>query len=431
MSICGSDSVSDALICWSIGIGVVLAVLVVTMLENLKLKSGPPTASKNNLWIVSSAKLSGYVNGILIFLSMIALTVFFALVCAKFIIAPDDFLVMDTTDSDRDDDDVSVTSCCLSIQRSLANFSLITLNFGLSILINILYVFAVESKSYNIAMLTQICVSLYQILWNFVILPRCCLPMWMKYMHLSSGRKSTRNINFFRCQLIVMNSIIVPCLATAGYSKSCLYHLFIPESSSKPSTQTNSSSISSSLSTSVSPWVSHLPLRSLASDPYGAQQQQPAIPTVVFHYSYECSSELLFTFSSQLTFQLTMLTIAIPFFLLTLRALSAYIPKSNNGLYPVVNAILPEIFKVVSKDEPSPESLIIFDKYIFCTMVASMFAILLSFGAMFPLLGMAAGVSVVIATIILQAVVGSALIVADDSENYLYRNVLDSNFAGL
>eukprot|EP01036_Dinobryon_divergens_P029102 gene29102-38164_t len=314
MSICGSDSVSDALICWSIGIGVVLAVLVVTMLENLKLKSGPPTASKN-----------------------------------------------------------------------------------------------MESKSYNIAMLTQICVSLYQILWNFVILPRCCLPMWMKYMHLSS----------------------VPCLATAGYSKSCLYHLFIPESSSKPSTQTNSSSISSSLSTSVSPWVSHLPLRSLASDPYGAQQQQPAIPTVVFHYSYECSSELLFTFSSQLTFQLTMLTIAIPFFLLTLRALSAYIPKSNNGLYPVVNAILPEIFKVVSKDEPSPESLIIFDKYIFCTMVASMFAILLSFGAMFPLLGMAAGVSVVIATIILQAVVGSALIVADDSENYLYRNVLDSNFAGL
>ena len=256
MSICGSDSVSDALICWSIGIGVVLAVLVVTMLENLKLKSGPPTASKNSkmkktttksriqrirelfleelsnkstrqnrniiltgrflnrlrlaailltaflliiflpgyailniylgkwnctdLWIVSSAKLSGYVNGILIFLSMIALTVFFALVCAKFIIAPDDFLVMDTTDSDRDDDDVSVTSCCLSIQRSLANFSLITLNFGLSILINILYVFAVESKSYNIAMLTQICVSLYQILWNFVILPRCCLPMWMK-----------------------------------------------------------------------------------------------------------------------------------------------------------------------------------------------------------------------------------------------------------
>jgi hypothetical protein len=32
MSICGSDSISDALICWSIGIGVVLFVIVGTML---------------------------------------------------------------------------------------------------------------------------------------------------------------------------------------------------------------------------------------------------------------------------------------------------------------------------------------------------------------------------------------------------------------
>lgn len=506
MSICGSDSVNDALICWSIGLGVVLTFTVGIMYENLRFNCASATTidskmSKNltksriqricdlfleelsnkstrqnrniiltgrflnrlriaailitalllvlflpeyailniylgkwgctDLWIISSTKLTGYVNGILIFLSVIAITVVFSLICAKFVIAPDDFLVMDTIDSDRDDDNVSVTSCCLTIQRSLANFAIITLNFGLSILINILYVFSVESKSYNIAMLTQICVSLYQILWNFVILPRFGLPMWTEYMHLSSGRKSTRNINFFRCQLVVMNSVIVPCLATAGYSKSCLYHLFVPESSSSPNTHTNSSSISSSLSISMLPWVSHLPLRALSSVPYGGQQQ-PAIPAVEFRYSYECSSQLLFIFSSQLTFQLTMLTIAMPLFLLSLRALSTYIPKDkSNGLYTVVNAVLPEIFKVVSKDEPSHDSLIIFDKYIFCTMVVSMFAILLSFGAMFPLLGMAAGVSVVIATILLQGAVGFALSVADDCENYQYRNVLDSNLSGL
>ena len=366
-----------------------------------------------DLWITSSAKLSGYVNGVLIFLSVIALTIVFVLLSAKFITAPDDFLVMDAIDSDRDDDEVSVVSCCLTTQRWLTNIALVALNYGLSILMNVLYVFTAESKSYNLAMLTQLCVSLFQILWNFVVLPRFCLPIWRGYMHLSTGRKSARKVNFFWCQLVLTNSIVVPCLATAGYSKSCLYHLFVPDSSSNPSPHTNSTS-----------------LRTLAAASY-EDQQQPAIPALEFRYSYACSSEILFVFSSQFIFQLTMLAIAMPLFLLAWRALCAHIPKSS-GFYKAVHAILPEIFKVVRKDDPSShQSLIIFDKHIFCTMVVAMFAILLSFGAMFPLLGLAAGVSVVAVTVLLQGVAGFALSVADDSEYYPYRNALDSNFAGL
>ena len=342
------------------------------------------------LWTLSFGVLRGTVSGAVSFVSFIAVILATVLITAKFITAPDDFLItLSALDSTAEQYSIPV-SICIIWKRRLVNFFVIFVNFGLSLLINLLYVSAAEVSSYDLAMGVQICVSFFQIIWNFVVLPRFFYPLWERSLGYSDSGM-TRNINLYWSAIVIINIVLIPCLATIGYSDSCIYGLLFKDSND-------------------------------------------------FQYSYECSSVILFTFSSQLIFQLSIITFAFPLMFLLLRMFYK-LTSPTSRLHDLLGFFLPAILKPVDEvtqtlslgmnSGKGRKAIVLFSKHVFFTTTASTLAVVLTFGVMFPLLGLVAGVSILILIHLLQTAVGFVLSIADDRENYVYRNALDADFADL
>eukprot|EP00597_Dinobryon_sp_UTEXLB2267_P012204 CAMPEP_0170120172 /NCGR_PEP_ID=MMETSP0020_2-20130122/14958_1 /TAXON_ID=98059 /ORGANISM="Dinobryon sp., Strain UTEXLB2267" /LENGTH=395 /DNA_ID=CAMNT_0010349933 /DNA_START=638 /DNA_END=1825 /DNA_ORIENTATION=- len=217
----------------------------------------------------------------------------------------------------------------------------------------------------------------------------------------------SRKANFYWCLLIVCNIVVVPCIATAVMSEDCAYTLFVPKNNTNaavPSTSANSSSNSTEIH---------------QQSQYGAQE--PSTPAVHFNYGYNCSSTILYTFASELIYQMILLTTILPFFQVIIKLLHQF------RWFSKLDMFLPGLLKPFNADAIST----LFHKHGFFAAATSCLAVLLSFGMVFPPLAAVACYSLLSGTFILQLFMSYLLHEADETKNYAHRNALDKDCANL
>lgn len=126
--------------------------------------------------------------------------------------------------------------CCgfESLSRVMKTIVFVVINMVVMIAVNVGYLEAVLSQSKNL-ILIQFALATFKYLWNSIYIPSSIKTISKRANSAGDATLASSVDNqalLYQVSLLVVNSILVPCLATATTDASCFYELFVQTQSS-------------------------------------------------------------------------------------------------------------------------------------------------------------------------------------------------------
>ena len=311
-------------------------------------------------WTVSVAFLSGESVGIALFV-MYTTTLFVASYHNSTVIA--ESLIYDYKRKE--------------MRRYLVYFVLFAVNLVTILVVNGCYVYALLHYGQAAVLLMEIILSVFKVLWTSYALIAMMRYAHVKYIKAES--KPYEHVHFLAIMSIV-NSIVQPCLATTLLDTNCFYNMIY-----------SAESITSTFVKSIHYLANGV---TTSTDLYSTSSYSPS-----FVYSYQCSSELLTSYSNIFMIVALFSVILPP----TLDYLKILIKKDDRE--PATNSVARVLLYLIKSTRllnrgVSSQVIIIDEIYMTKTIISLVgsISVLVTFGVMQPVLGFVTYLTIVIQT---------------------------------
>lgn len=279
--------------------------------------------------------------------------------------------------------------------------AVVTLNCIVMTLVNTGYVVVILTFDTQIIFATQVATALFKLLWNdFAV--RGLMLLARKYhttpeeaeLMMSTNNVSTvyersrskssvnDNLDDVFCEqempymtfIVLFNSIVAPCLATAAVDSNCFYNLFIaPHSVTSvfPTVSNNQECfgtqfLGNSTCSNATESVSYI---NVSYDP-------------PFIYSYQCSSSILTNYASVYVLMFIMVAFLKPLALMLMVKIYATIPKQSL-LYVIIDNTIYNLMKPATENQLKT-NMKLFHTERFVLRTVGKIAVFVTFGVVFP-----------------------------------------------
>jgi len=362
------------------------------------------TVSYKYAWLYSIAFQSGRISFNILMTLLVLFTAALVPVCESFFVNDDDIILSRSSNSsmslhyDPRKDEGSYRK----LQRIwylylLFLFASIIFMIG----VNVSYVFAILYGNTAIILLAQIVVSGLKSCWTHVIFPM----MSRRMIYFSSAlniptKDSSRSLFLLQYCVIIFVNIIIPCAVLAVESPKCFYYLFIKESAVKSS------------------FVYKFCILFSYPDAKECITYEPRTEITSYYppffYSYECSIDLIRTYSTVYIFICIISTFINPI---------AQIILSNN-----ISTIFPQTHHI-SEERNIKYPIIDVNQKVLIDL--SFVALLLTFGVVFPPLAVVTMVCIVVRNLIIRIYVGKVIIDSIDNDDDIKLDIIEEECGDL
>lgn len=269
---------------------------------------------------------------------------------------------------------------------------LILFNFTVVSGVNILYAIATNNYTKTIVTVSALSLSLFKIVWEHVIrwLFKVILRNLTFQAHPESIKKHSHRNLTVGCAVSLINNILIPILAAAAVSSSCLFFVIADPS---PIHSFYESSHCAVESTNVYTCANVIPgssfsLCSVYSGISYACSGVELIRSVTtflpsFQYSYHCGSTFIANYAQIYVFKYLLLTFGLPIGSLALIYMESK-AQQDSVWHRFIVGLLPKYLSPVRSGWLDMDLHVLFDKQKFIVAAINDTAVLLTFGGVFP-----------------------------------------------
>jgi Leucine-rich repeat (LRR) protein len=274
--------------------------------------------------------------------------------------------------------------------------------------VNVLYVYIAIYQSSALLVLAQVLMSFFKLLWNSVCMDailRALVGRVAPQLLVGQGYAKAYRVRLMSLQVFtaLLNSVVVPCLVVAAVSPNCFYNVFQP-------------------APTVRSVLSYKGCSNL--DVFGecyafAYVRVATSYDAPFTYSYQCSSSLI-TYYAPAFVNLCIITVfAVPSAQLVSLQLLQRLPLGSNGGYAqgLLRLIVPPILRPLP-DQTAERDAAHTVPYVQASRIlvslATSLSVLLTFGAVFPPLGLALTFTAAATVLFTKLTIGRFLCGAED-----------------
>lgn len=283
--------------------------------------------------------------------------------------------------------------------------------------VNVAFVYVALYQNTVVLLIAQVLLSFFKVIWNVLCAPY--LIQWTSN-YLSSEatahRKASRT-GFFSLQLFVslFNNIGIPCLVVAVIDPNCLYSILVPAN-----TETSSFLYPECGNYGVLGCVALVP--AISSSTYSPP----------FKYSYQCSASFVTYYSPTFVYVCFVATFISPLVQVAAHKVHAWLPRYTL-LFRMLDYFLPPALKPVEMDKPIIREVFnpIFDANLVLISLLTYLGIMLTFGAVFPPLGVALAVNIIAVAYFEKAKIGRFIGLIIDSGRLGYLDVIEQECQGM
>jgi Leucine-rich repeat (LRR) protein len=400
------------------------------------------------IWIVGAIFLSGFVAAIILFLLWTFFLAAFWIAFQKYIFRMSKELVRAmsiVTGNDSLEENKKDTG-----HHFARLLTVLLINFMINLTVDSVYVFIITNRRYNTTVITlsEISVGMFKVFWNDFSLR--FMFRWVREIYL--GDKVTRSTmaaaasnsivsypikeareRYFLGTMIVLNSVIIPCLAIAAVSKDCFYNFW-----KQPPNVVNQYSYASCTSTRYVA-ADNIGATCVSGDSLDVHSTSYSPP---FVYSYQCSSQFIVNYSP--VYACTAILIGVIMPMLKIIYVLAYdyyeikfleYPNAlfSRGMAFVTNNVVEEYLKPPSNayfEQQAHNAVRFFDKDRFIMRMNSILCVFITFGVIFPPLAALELFSLFSITYSEQVFIGRLYTKAAQLKLYHYQQVLERECKG-
>jgi Leucine-rich repeat (LRR) protein len=312
------------------------------------------------------------------------------------------------------------TTAAETFQRVAAYTLFMASSFSVVVGVNIAYVYVALYATNRVLLLSQILLSFFKLFWNSFGVRY--LMRWTASIVDQSTDESAflrgKDLMFVLLLVALVNNIGIPCLVVAVVSPSCFYNVFVA-----------APSIDASYTYVYCALIDDLNGDCLVSPPVlGGTTYNPP-----FSYSYQCSSSFVTYYAPAFVFLCITATILTPLSEgLALWAHSSW-PKGAGSLHSVLLTFLPRILRPLEPDASSVKRDTFhpyFDANRRIVTLFSYLGVLVTFGAVFPPLGVAVAVTVYVSALMEKLKLGRFLSLAHELGSTAHADILEAECRG-
>jgi len=265
------------------------------------------------------------------------------------------------------------------LERLSVRFAFFAINLIVVLGANIAFVYIALYESSVLLIIAQVLMSIFKFMWNTV-----CAPFFIRWTahYLASSHKEVQReskTSFFSLQLFValFNNIAIPCLVVGVVDPSCFYNAIVPAQS-----ETSHYVFAECKVYAVVGCLKVVPeIASASYDP-------------PFAYSYQCSSSFITYYAPTFVYVCLVATLVAPVTQLAAQKIHAYI-NQDTLLFRALDFCLPPVLKPL---QHGPLTRNVFKPYFDANLVLvtllTYLGVMLTFGAVFPPLGIALAVTI-------------------------------------
>ncbi len=341
-------------------------------------------------WTASAAFLSGLNVGVILFVVYI---VSLLSLCYYYRSKIESMLVQTSSGDEVRTSRGYLAACCV----------LFVVNLIVIVAVNILYVFIFLEYSQVVVTVTGIFVSAIKLGWTNYALK--FLLESLEGTFVNSIASESHDNSHFLSILVIMNSVLIPCLASALINVDCFYNLLVSPDDIKSTFE-----VSDTFGTTTTTTIVTTSITTSSNLQY----------TPSFVYSYQCSSVILTSYSTVFMYS---------------ALFAAILPTITNYLKPKVRSQIKNVVGGLVRAYGSTS-----DRFIgtdFALSLLGSVLILISFGVMAPVLGCVTFLSIVAQTLYMEYRLGvyvrsllKSVITRDDTAHRISIGVIrvDSNY---
>jgi len=267
--------------------------------------------------------------------------------------------------------------------KTLGYLAVIAFNFSVVIGVNVAFVFTVLHFNGYIVTVAQLLLSFFKLFWNGVVAP---LSFRLCFDYLSTLDRNLSITEFFGIQLMVSlsNNVLIPFISLIFINPNCFYFFFIARVSTVQSSDEEAVEyLTIKYDASKAQFYPQLVDYSYSS----TTDYQPP-----FVYNYQCSFSILKYYSPAFVYVCILASFANPLLQLSVQYVHGT-ARRDTLLFKAADLLLPRILRPVTHanvHEVKPSKL---EPYFIANQlivtVLTFYGIFLSFGIMFPPLGVA------------------------------------------
>ena len=295
-------------------------------------------------------------------------------------------------------------------------------SFAVVIGINVAYVYATLYSSSSVLLLSQILLSFFKLFWNNFCAKQ--LMRWTVRVVFHSTKYSTEftqgsELIFVLLFVALVNNIGIPCLVVAVVSPNCFYNLFVP-----------APAITTSYFYQYCDVINNANGECFSSKyTLGTTTYEPP-----FSYSYQCSSSFITYYSPAFVFLCITVTILTPLYealiLWTQRHFAA-----DNRFAKILTYFTPRILQPIcagGEEDLSSQTVpgTLFDANHRILTLLSYFGMFMTFGTVFPPLGVALAITLLVSALSEKIKLGRFLALAHEKENKICANTIEAECRG-
>ena len=311
----------------------------------------------------------------------------------------------------------SGSSYKMPVRNIICYAAVMLFNIAIYLLVNSGYIYLLLSASLDSSMklLANFAMAIVKLVWNLFIVPVSIETA------VSALNDDIHNLKWMIAFLLLFNNIAAPSLATAFTDDKCYEQVIAPSSEINAFYELPVCNIYQlELSTGARDCYQYVML--LIETPFHAP----------FIYNYQCSSSLIVNYVPVFLFAYAFLAVMFPLLFTLFTATNMYSLLPQN-LKDVVPTLLVPPSKLLAHPQ-SPHVPVIRPDRIIATLM-SHFAVLLSFGVAFPILGFVIGFTVCVLTATHQVCIGRHLSYHSGSKDAecnltIYGNIDGSKYSG-
>lgn len=317
-------------------------------------------------WTASAAFLSGIIPAIVL------LVVYLTFIVALFIV-----WFRATRQYDTSVDSRTNTKPTNWLQVALLS-ALILLNCVVMVIVNAVYVVIILHYNTLVIFFAQVSIAFFKLLWNEYAIRWMIVSVRSTLRHFNRGGGEDVETEMpYMTFIVLFNSIIAPCVATAVVDRNCFLNVFVPPSAvtsnfpiAKLAASENLVSVNNTVEIETKVTVNYQYMNVQYSPP--------------FIYSYQCSSSILTNYATVYVFMFTIIAFVKPIALYMMLKGHKALPSGSCLRLFIDNAIY-NLLKP-AKESSLRKDKLLFHKERFVLRTVAKVAVFVTFGVVFPLL---------------------------------------------
>jgi Leucine-rich repeat (LRR) protein len=302
-------------------------------------------------------------------------------------------------------------------ERFLVRFAFFIISVTVVLGVNIAFVYVALYEDSQVLFVAQILLSLFKVLWNIVCAP--FLIRWTSNYLSSAGNHKVSSSNFFQLQVFVslFNNIVIPALVVAVIEPSCFYNVLVPAKAES----------------------SHYVYAVCDKYAYqGCLKLTPQIATEsyepMFRYSYQCSSSFITYYAPAFVYVAFVASFVTPVVQFIALRVHAILPRGTY-VFRVLDFCLPPVLKPVSLNSNETVRRNVFKPYFDSNLVLvtllTYLGIMLTFGAVFPTLGVTLAGSIVSVVYFSKLKIGRLITQVIDTKQFVILDIIEKECAAV